>query len=274
MYNKKFVASVKCGDRILREQGEDVFLPFGSEYSLFLKNMNSTLAVVNIEIDGRDVLGGTSLVIDPNRTLDLKRFLLENDAGLGPAFKFMEKTDAISESRGDKIEDGIIRVEYRFEKPPMHYRPIGWPKTWGGDVYLGGSDGPCIYNISCGANANSRTYSSNTLGTKGAAGPAGPAGAVGHPGMSVTEMDSSYVPQNDAGITVKGEEIKQDFVEAAVGDLEEETHVICLQLKGQVGADPVKRPLTTKRKIKCPECNFINGSTVRFCGQCATNLNY
>ena len=42
VYNEKLVASVKCNGKVLREDKDTVYLPFGSEYSILLKNMNIT----------------------------------------------------------------------------------------------------------------------------------------------------------------------------------------------------------------------------------------
>ena len=36
----------------------------------------------------------------------------------GNKFKFIQKTDKIIGHRGDNIDDGMIRVEYRYEKHP------------------------------------------------------------------------------------------------------------------------------------------------------------
>ena len=44
VYKSNFVAVVKTNGTILREKGEsndEVYLPFGNEYSLLLKNKNS-----------------------------------------------------------------------------------------------------------------------------------------------------------------------------------------------------------------------------------------
>ena len=40
MYNSKLAVAVKHDGKVLREEGENVMLPFGSEYSLFIKNLN------------------------------------------------------------------------------------------------------------------------------------------------------------------------------------------------------------------------------------------
>lgn len=121
MYSNKFVASVKCGGRIMREQKETVLLPFGSEYSVLLKNLSTKRARVGVTIDGDDVLDGNKLVVNPNEDYELQRFIINGNLHTGPRFKFIEKTGQVSEVRGDRIDDGILRVTYAFE---MSYAPL------------------------------------------------------------------------------------------------------------------------------------------------------
>ena len=33
MYNQQFVVSIRCNGKIMREHGDEVYLPFGTEYS-------------------------------------------------------------------------------------------------------------------------------------------------------------------------------------------------------------------------------------------------
>ena len=58
VYQDKFVVSVKVNGKVLREHDKDhVYLPFGSEYSILLKNLESRKALVTINIDGKNALG-------------------------------------------------------------------------------------------------------------------------------------------------------------------------------------------------------------------------
>ncbi|MDP3980960.1 MAG: hypothetical protein Q8Q33_06095, partial [Chlamydiota bacterium] len=110
MYSNKLVCSVKVGRKILREKVRDnestVFIPFGSEYSLMLKNLGGRNAVVYREIDGRKV-SPTGFYIRAGQTADIERFV--ESLVEGRRFKFIEKTEEISNFRGDKVDDGIIR---------------------------------------------------------------------------------------------------------------------------------------------------------------------
>lgn len=119
MYNSGLVAVVKSNGKILREDKDVCFLPFNSEYSLLIKNLETRTAVIKISIDGQDVLDGTSLVLRPNTQINLEGFLKGNQAT--NKFKFINKTQGISDYRGDRIDDGIIRIEYWFEKYQPSY---------------------------------------------------------------------------------------------------------------------------------------------------------
>ena len=253
MYNNKLVASVKVGGKIMREDGETVYLPFGSEYSLLLKNLNTQKAQVKIEIDGEEVTGG-GLLISPNQSVDLERFILNDNLTTGPRFKFIEKTEQISDYRGDKIEDGIVRISYQFEAvQPTYYTTTN-----------------VFYNHTLGGNGGHSVGGNQVYGT-------------GMRGMSVgssisSTMDGSVTTSNltgsnDAGITAKGSESNQKFSYGHIGALEAREHVICLNLKGQVGQHVVQAPVTVSRKIRCENCgqsNLLAGN--HFCPKCGTNL--
>jgi hypothetical protein len=120
MYQDKLVAVVKCGGRILRERDirsgdATVLIPFGDEYSIEMQNLYTERAVVSITIDGVDVLCGRKIILDPNKRFELERFL--DDLSAGNRFKFIQKTAQIIEARGDKLDDGFIRIEWQYEKP-------------------------------------------------------------------------------------------------------------------------------------------------------------
>ena len=41
MYLNKVAVAIKSNGKVLREQGDNVYIPFGSEYSIQVKNLNS-----------------------------------------------------------------------------------------------------------------------------------------------------------------------------------------------------------------------------------------
>lgn len=260
VYQEKFVVSIKVGGRILRERDkEHVYLPFGTEYSILLKNLSGKKASVRIEIDGEDVLSGHSLIIGPGKTTELERFIINSNLNKGPRFKFIEKTEQISEHRGDRIDDGIIRVSYQFEETPYfrtsiipeihhhHYNSNDW--VYGGSKSFGSSNNvrSCFSSHVTGQSVTSEQVNQSNL----------------------TEDSLS-----DDGITVKGGESNQSFQYGYIGVLETEIHSICLKLHGTHEKGIVHAPLTVKTKLKCEICGNTNTSLNKFCGGCGNNLNW
>ncbi len=112
----KVVACVKVGGKILREDGSTVTLPFGSEYSVLVKNLNTTRIKVKVSIDGTEATENVWLVVEPNSDLELERFIRNGNLSAGNRFKFIERTESIEQHRGIKADDGLIRIEYQVEK--------------------------------------------------------------------------------------------------------------------------------------------------------------
>lgn len=273
MYHEKLVASVKANGKVLREQGSDVFLPFGQEYSLLLKNLNTRKAQVNIEIDGEDVLGGRSLLLGANEDIDLRRFIVDGNLDEGPTFKFVEKTSEISDSRGDKAADGLIRITYQFEQ---QYQPYGnwiWNDrnrtVYGGPSTTGltrGSSSLYASNIRVGGSIGASTFSSSECHDCVA--------CAASAEQEVYTSGNIINQANDSGFTVKGQEVSQKFKQGSICVLEVTEHVIILQLRGNVNQKPVNAPLTVKRKLVCSSCQKSNDSIAKFCSRCGNNLKY
>jgi hypothetical protein len=251
MYNSKFVAAVKVEGKVLREQNENdgsvVYLPFRSEYSLLLKNLNSRKAVVKVSIDGTDVLYGNSLIVKPNDSVELERFL--KDMNRGEKFLFIEKTKQISDYRGDKVDDGVVRIEYQFEQEV----PIVRPSLW--------YTGPTYYHTTYG-NSGGSVFSSCVSNQ---------VGSTVTDGCIIRTLSSKSV--NDNGITVGGSDSSQKFTSGHVGALEPNSYVMTIMLRGENKEQLVEKPLITKMKSKCPTCGSLYRGFPKFCASCGTRMN-
>jgi hypothetical protein len=278
-YKSNFVCALKVGGKILREVGNQVELPFGSEYSVLLKNLHSVRAQAQITIDG--TVATTWLILQPNSTLEIERFLRSDNLDRGNRFKFIERTEAVERGRGVKLEDGLIRIEFKKEKvyeaPKVtehhtyyhhHYDPwypyhpyrsyYGRPWiTWTGSQSVSGSSvgtGPIV-------------AMNNVSLTRSSASP-----------IRVNMMKSVSSSQqmlmkdmNDAGITVPGSESNQKFV--TVSDFStEQSEVITLKLVGYRGKMKVEKPRTVDVKPRCSTCQKVNKPTAKFCVECGTSL--
>jgi hypothetical protein len=270
MYNQKFVTCIKSSGKILRENKENVFIPFGKEYTILLKNLNSVRAQVRISIDGTDATEGVSLVIQPNSELELKRFIKNGNMDEGNGFKFIEKTTVIEQHRGSKIDDGLIRIEFQFEKPYVYNPGILYNNNnhWygGGSPTIGGGylRGVCTNSSNA---AYTEAYSA-TASMDSVVASAAPATAT-----SEIQSVNNVSVQNEAGITVPGSKTEQKFVQAAWFQLEVEKHVMILHLLGETeSGKKVEQAVTVKSKPKCSTCGKLNKANAKFCSGCGTAL--
>lgn len=240
MYNQKLVASVKANRKILREFKDTVYIPFASEYSILLKNLNTTRAVVHVFIDGEDQTP-SGLVINAGQELEFERSLKNGSLTEGNKFKFIERTGAVEQHRGIKLEDGIVRIEYQFELPPVSI------------------NNSILRDLNRGwITASGATYSSTSASLN-----------------SVVSAQASSINTyyNDAGVTVPGSKSTQTFTTTYMGALDPTKHTIVLKLLGETPDNkPVEKPVTVKHKPKCVTCGKQNKAHAKFCVECGTAL--
>lgn len=266
MYQDKVAVALKVNGKVLREFGDTVYIPFGSEYSLFIKNLNTVRCLVSIEIDGQDVGDGSAFVVPANGSINIERFIKNGNLSSGQRFKFIERTSKIEQHRGVGVEDGLIRVEFEFEKPVQtstffspstkeihhYYHNDYWPyRTFGSTSSISGSLGDT-------KSADLMNVSYSSAISKGVAQPE-------------AEVKTSGM-FNDAGITVGGSVSSQQFTKADDFPTDGVKHVMVMKLLGEVGQNKVQEPITVKTKQKCPTCGHMNKATAKFCSECGTGL--
>lgn len=270
VYKNNVVVALKVHGKILGEDGDLVTLPFGTEYTILVKNLNSKKAVVKIDIDGEDVLDGDGLIVLPNSDIELEGFKKKNK--VTNRFKFIKKTDKISEHRGDRIDDGIIRVEASFEKKVRAYdmntvveKHYHYPYYYYLN-YLNCDFGQWSYT------ANSGTYNSGLSAEVSCNFSNIPAAKIYSGTVSANDIAEDSVEDN--GITVKGnDDSKQSFIRGNINTLEKESSVIILRLRGMDSKEQkVKEPIFTKTKNKCETCGKVSRFSAKFCATCGTCL--
>jgi hypothetical protein len=297
MYESKLVASLKANGKILREFKDTVYIPFGSEYSFLLKNLNTTRALVNVFIDGEDMTPG-GLVLNAGQEVDLERSIKGGNLTEGNRFKFIERTSAIENGpRGVKLEDGLVRIEFQFEKPPMRVSEL--PRNIFNDINFGslsGSIGSSEYpgttdkfsksmgtysQVNVNGMLRGVDYSMNGSVTAQAASASidkycadnNIINSIGEIHDGAATMDWMEAPKNDVGITVPGSKSTQKFATTYMNAMEPEKHTIVLKLLGETEDNkPVLKPVTTKHKPKCVTCGKQNKATAKFCTECGTAL--
>lgn len=269
-YNNKFVATVKSDGKVLREDNGTVYLPFNSDYSILLKNLNSQRASVNITIDDEDILNGSSLIVNANSDMELERWLTDDDKS-GPKLRFAEKTEEIREARGENNGmDGIVRISWRYEKP------ITWlPNTiiWRDDLPLRKPCNP-YPTYPDWENPYEIKYSTSVNHVVDGVSNEVTGGVHNTQEVSYRGTIENSALKNEDGMTIKGEESNQKFSTTHINDLEDEEHVICLKLKGNVNQKPVKKIVTVKTPQICSKCHQKNDWNANFCSRCGNNLKY
>lgn len=307
MYSNHFVLAIRANGKILREQKETVTLPFGCEYEVILKNLNSRQAMVSLSIDGKDVTPGRRLIVPANSTEVIERFIHNGNMNAGNRFKFIERTGAVEAHRGVGTDDGLVRAEFWLEKetveipiikhtyteyeyPEWPPEPPRWPRgpRWGRSGIYGSSQRGLLRSNSPQASAGPRpsfsvseTSAFNYSGAQGSATPPGQDITIGAMNCNVGATGTlsglgdyqKIAEANDAGITVPGSESHQQFHHASGFALESTSKVLILHLKGSVDGVPVSKPVTVEYKPECTTCGKKNSAFARFCEQCGTALH-
>jgi hypothetical protein len=299
MYSNKLVASLKANGKILREFKDTVYIPFGSEYSFLLKNLHTQRAVVNIFIDGENVVEG-GLVIDAGREVNLERYIKNSNLTEGNRFKFIERIAAIEDGpRGIKLEDGLIRIEFQYEMPrPVvnisdnfwkQYPPGARSSEYRGVVDKFSTTGwiqssGASFSTNIGGQMRGVDFSKNGEITAQAASASvdkycADNGIINkmemHDGSATMDwMDAEQSRSlNDVGITVPGSKSTQKFQHVTMGAMDPEKHTMVLKLLGETADNkPVLQPVTVERKLECVTCGKKNKAHAKFCTECGTAL--
>ena len=255
MYGNKLAVAIKSNGKVLREFKDTVYIPFASEYSILIKNLNTVRVLVNVFIDGDNVIPG-GLVVNVGQEVDLERWVRNSNLNEGNKFKFIERTASVEHHRGIKLEDGIVRIEYQFEK--VYQRQDGWLAK-GTPI----SQSPEYNGIL-------RGLQNGTLHVSGGLGGVSTQGVAAINSVNISATSAVF---NDAGITVAGSKSEQKFSTVGSFATEPEKHSLVIKLLGETPDNkPVVVPVTVKSKPKCTTCGKQNKATAKFCSACGTSL--
>lgn len=236
MYNENFVVAIKVKNKILRELSGVVYLPFGSEYSILMKNLNTRKAVVSVTVDGTYATKGSRLIIAPGEEIELEGWL--DSTKVKNKFKFIKKTKRIERVRGNKLMDGLVTVSFQFEKDPNAYPNIipYYPILY--------QEYPIYYNKNTCTTLNKEsaaTFSCDSgITTKG---------GLSTQEFSYGNVDTLENKEHVIVLQLKGKTKKK----AAKNSF-------------------VRKPLVVNEKIVCDVCGKKNRSSHKFCVECGTSL--
>lgn len=265
--------AVKSDNKVLREHGETVYLPFGCEYSILIKNLNSLRAYATVTIDGQDATEGCRLIVPANDSIELERFIKKANMNAGNRFKFIERTAGIEAHRGIKVDDGLIRVEFEFEREPAPIKPyphydyrllggsgiVGAAGGASGSLYNSTSVDSSFYDASYSTAASASVAKSGALRSRGIA-------------KSATARSAAPQAQTETGITVAGSISEQKFEQGAYFATDGVKHVLIIKMAGELGQNKVEKPVFVHHKAICGSCGKSNSPKAKFCSECGTGL--
>lgn len=225
------------GKTLVKKDGKSE-LPFGCEYSIYMKNIENRKVSVEVTIDGKDILNGRSIILRPNEDMKLERFV--EDMNEGRKLRFIKKTKEIEDFRGNKPEDGLVVIKYTYEREctdPYGIGILGGPLRMR-NMYNDLSCDHAVYAATNSINANSTLDASYSVKAQACA-------------------SANAAPiSTEKGITVEGSKSKQTFQRGHIGDLEYTSHVETIELFGyasEEGIAPAKQTVFVVEKY-CPSC--------------------
>lgn len=236
-----------------------VHLPFGSEYTLFFKNMSTERAIIGVEIDGTDVLGGNRLVVDGKSETHLERFVLDGNLEKGRKFKFVSlDSPDVQNPTADK--NGLVRITAQWEAPRPAVRIIPLVvRQWGYDV------NPQLPTMDAweGRPITSGAVSMMNVNT------AFVGNTVMEQACATFTPDSASAAQK--GATVEGGDSAQRFHYTYAEQLTGPEIVMEFQIYAPAPIAVKEAPTATKRF--CTQCRAPLAQRDRFCGSCGEPVN-
>lgn len=261
MFKNNFVVSIKSNGKFFKENEDDIHVPFNTEYSIYLKNLESRDAVVNVNIDGKDVLDGKRLIVRGNSVLELEGFMDGQTAK--NKFRFIKRSKDIEEFRGITPEDGIISVTFDFEKRNPEYYPytIYYPdwKWYPSQPYYGS---PTWTVATYGSPSGTFVSSNDQVGVT----------KTIQSGRGTSNSVMSLNSQVSEGISVPGNDISQNFGLGYVGNLENNPTTISFKLFGFDDNTQQNKVVFTKDRLTCSSCGLQSKNNNKFCPRCGTRL--
>lgn len=218
---------------------DTVYIPFGTEYAIRVRNNNDVRAQFGLEIDGLE--NPDRFVIGPHETVTIERFL-EGNLKNGSRFKFVSENNAAVQNPGSS-QNGKIRVKFWKELIPLAPTPTHWgykrsrPWIWTSDDsirYSTTSTTPFLMNAS--ANSVVDAYADSVFG--------------------------SCVNDSQIGATIEGSKSNQEFTTVSRFPVEFVPTVLELTLRGAT-------PAEINSKVKyCSQCGTKTTKNANYCSSC------
>jgi hypothetical protein len=252
MYSNGFAFAIKNNNKPLAEfniAGENlVYLPFGSEFEIFLKNTLDCRASVEMLVNGINIWGDENLLLNRKSQETIKSFQPS-----GKALLFEREGCEGNYSVGDP-ENGKIEVRIRKELP---YFTTSWSSSSNSGKW--NSFGP-IYG-----GWNSSTIKPREIRYTS---------SVSSPDVC-NHVSSTTYNNNlslESGVVVEGTQTGERTISSSIGSLEAQETIFRIRLIGQLEEKQIVDPVTTRdvRFIYCTNCGNRNKQIDNFCSKCGT----
>ncbi len=303
VYQQKFVAVIKHDGKILRERdGNCVYLPFQAGYEIFMKNLDSRDVLVDISIDGNNVIlsgnNNKSLFIKAKTSVSLEGFINKNNKVVNK-FKFLQKK-AISKiqknRQEDQTDDVIIEIKYKFFKQSLITQNHQQQKNqqWYHPYWCNCSickpkpiiiHTPSVTTVDDSSleRSSSTTQLAGIVKVRSSSLDSFPeivSIAMKSNCRTITDDASSgegskaadtsefnpFLPCFDEGVSDK------DSDTTSILPLEEVFHTIVIRLRGYSGSGPVQKPILVNTKLRCSTCGRKSKSNLKYCPACGSFL--
>lgn len=247
-YQSGFTATIVANGKPIRETSENtervVRLKFDSEYKIRLKNNNNVRALARVLIDGTEIMTG-KLLLQPNHTIDLERFVVDGDLNKGRKLKFVSANHSEVQDPTSR-ENGLIEV--LFEKELVSTLTTVAGTTYSVALEAGAGLGAWT------TTATPRSYTSTSVSTGTPSAHSCRAEGIA---MDCCMTNSAPTPK-DAGATVEGGNSNQQFREENTWFPTSYPVKIAIRMKG-LSEKPVFISSTGSR----PLCVKINGQELK-----------
>lgn len=254
MHSSGFILSLKnsSGNTLRETNYNQVYLPFNSEYKIYLKNNHNRKALASIKIDGKSI--GEDIILRSYQSLDLERFILNGDLNSGKRFKFVPLSDSKVQDPTDS-NNGFVEVKFTLEKEKSVIKGLFINSDFEIDNDFI-STGTNKYKPICDI------YYSNNMSSGSL--------KVDNPYIHVSNFVSFAPPTSDQGATIEGSNSNQSFVYGSIKELEDFSITLILQILGKIEYVTVTASHTVKntKKKYCSNCSKILRYYDKFCSRC------
>lgn len=250
--NKISVAILVDGKSLYESKNNEVFLPFGTTYEVFIKNQNSFDIYVNFNIDNKHLYGKKYHKIEANSSKTIKTFSF-NDTNY--SFKFIEKNEQMQKLSKTSSFDGNLVVnvfklrdllkELEESNPFKHLtKPLTRPTVLFNKTLLNEDS---EQYISTGSSLRS-SFSSE---------------------LSSKEKVSLNSP---VGNTTFGEPLKESVFTPSEHSLKQETFFTFKLCGVSDKKEPIVEPLFAKNNLRCLVCDSKIKTEQKYCSCCGSYI--